>query len=381
MHIRIRFSRQTVKALQRRLQGAYEQDDVRLVRRISALLEHVVDGQPVAQVSARWGAQCRAHCIGISAATMYNWLREYMVKGLDSLVYRHAGGRRSKLTGSQKKRLCVLIDAGPEAAGFESACWNSILLRVLIEREFSVLYSRHYVCELLRNLGFTFQKARFVSDHLDEARRLAWRTEEWPQILKKARRRKALLLFGDEASFPQWGSLGYTWARRGQQPLVKTSGKRKGYKVFGLIDYFSGRFFHQAIAGRFNSENYQAFLREVLRQTRKHLFLIQDGARYHTSKAITMQSARDCTRQFFEAQYKRLTVCQLPSYSPDYNPIEYLWKKIKERATHDKYFAKFENLVSSVDKALAFFAERCQEVLNLFGLYCAEVGLQPQSAQ
>lgn len=93
MHIRIRFSRQTVKALQRRLQGAYEQDDVRLVRRISALLEHVVDGQPVAQVSARWGAQCRAHCIGISAATMYNWLREYMVKGLDSLVYRHAGGR------------------------------------------------------------------------------------------------------------------------------------------------------------------------------------------------------------------------------------------------------------------------------------------------
>ena len=363
MAIRIRFARQTVKALQRRLQKAYEQDDVRSVRHIGVLLEHVVDGQPVAQVSARWG---------IGAATIYNWLRAFMLKGLDSLVYRYAGGRRAKMTGSQKKHLCALIDAGPEAAGFESACWNSILIRVLIEREFGVLYSRHYVCELLRNLGFTFQKARFVSDHLDEARRLAWRIEEWPRILRKARQRKALLLFGDEASFPQWGSLGYTWARRGQQPLVKTSGKRKGYKVFGLIDYFSGRFFHQAIEGRFNSENYQAFLREVLRQTRKHLFLIQDGARYHTSKA---------TRQFFEAHRRRLTVCQLPSYSPDYNPIEYLWKKIKALATHDKYFAKFEHLVSSVDKALVFFAERCQDVLNLFGLYCVEVGLQPQSAQ
>ena len=34
----------------------------------------------------------------------------------------------------------------------------------------------------------------------------------------------------------------HTWARRGQQPKVPTSGKRKGYKVLGLIDYFSGRF-------------------------------------------------------------------------------------------------------------------------------------------
>ena len=53
----------------------------------------------------------------------------------------------------------------------------------------------------------------------------------------------AYILFGDEASFPQWGSLAYTWAKRGQQPVVKTPGKRRGYKVFGLIDYFYGRFF------------------------------------------------------------------------------------------------------------------------------------------
>ena len=41
--------------------------------------------------------------------------------------------------------------------------------------------------------------------------------------------------------------------RRGQQPEVKTSGKRKGYKVFGAIDYFSGRLFSQGIEGRFTS--------------------------------------------------------------------------------------------------------------------------------
>jgi transposase len=280
-------------------------------------------------------------------------------------VYRRRGGRKAKLTKTQKKGLCRLIDAGPQAAGFETACWNSVLIQIVIKREFGVEYNRYYVCELLRNLGYSFQKACFVSDHLDEARRQAWLNEEWPKILKQAKRRKGLILFGDEASFPQWGSLSYTWARRGQQPTIKTTGKRKAYKVFGLIEYFSGRLFHQGIDGKFTSASYQAFLEHVLTQTTEHLYLIQDGAKYHTSKAIKV---------FFAQHRDRMTVCQLPSYSPDYNPIEYLWRKTKKLATHNKYFEQFQHLITSVDKALTHFATHSQEVLCLFGCYCHEVG-------
>ena len=52
-------------------------------------------------------------------------------------------------------------------------------------------------------------------------------------------------MFGDEASFPQWGTLSYTWAEKGKTPIIETSGKRKGYKVFGLIEYWTGKFFVQ----------------------------------------------------------------------------------------------------------------------------------------
>jgi hypothetical protein len=104
-----------------------------------------------------------------------------------------------------------------------------VLIQELIRREFHVLYNRYYLCELLRHLGFSYQKAQFVSDHLDAAKRHAWRTQEFPQILKEAQARGAWLLIGDEASFPQWGSLAYTWARCGETPEVKTSGKRKAY--------------------------------------------------------------------------------------------------------------------------------------------------------
>jgi hypothetical protein len=109
--------------------------------------------------------------------------------------------------------LVELIEAGPLVVGFETACWNSVLIRVLIWREFGVLYNRHDVCTLLHKVGFSFQKARFVSDHLDAAKRLAWLEEKWPTIFRAAKHRQGLILFEDEASFAQWGSLSYTWAR------------------------------------------------------------------------------------------------------------------------------------------------------------------------
>ena len=42
--------------------------------------------------------------------------------------------------------------------------------------------------------------------------------------------------------------------------MLKTSGKRKGYKVFGAIDYFTGRLCYQGQEGRINSDAYIAFL-------------------------------------------------------------------------------------------------------------------------
>jgi transposase len=208
---------------------------------------------------------------GLSPACLYHWRQAFLLRGMDSLVYHHGGGRRPKLTLRQKKRLVELLEAGLQVVGCETACWTAVLIRVLLWRECGVLYHCQYVCTLLHKVGFSFHKARFVSDHLDAVRRHAWLQEDWPMILRAAKQRKGLILFEDEASVAQWGSLSYTWARRGQQPEVTTSGKRKGYKVFGTMEYFSGRLFSQGIEGRFDSDSYPAFLRTILAQTTAHL--------------------------------------------------------------------------------------------------------------
>jgi DDE superfamily endonuclease len=178
-------------------------------------------------------------------------------------------------------------------------------------------------------------------------------------MLRLAKERKALLLFGDEASFPPWGTLTYTGARRGPQPKVKTSGKRKGDKVFGLIEYFTGRLFYQGQEGRLNSASYSACLTSVLVYTLPPIILIQDGAQYHTSAE---------TAACFAQQAARLQVFQVPTYAPDYHPIEKLWKKSKQQDTHLHSFPTFEALTDKVEQALLTFANIAEEILALCSL-------------
>lgn len=350
MQAKIHLSGATVKQLEHFLRVAFQGGTISTIKRISALLL-LGDDQPVETVAQR---------LGVCTQTIYNWLHAFVLQRWASLRPRKSPGRPAKLNAAQQQRLGDLIDAGPQAAGYDSGCWNSALIQDLIWREFGRSYNVHYLAELLRTLGFSYQKARFVSDHLDEARRAHWLTIIWPALVWEARRRDALLLFGDEASFAQWGSLGYTWARRGQPPQIKTCGKRKGYKVLGMVDYFTGRLFYQGQTERFTAARYCAFLASILAATEQPLLVIQDGARYHTAKE---------TLGFVAEHGARLSVFQLPSYSPDYNPIEHLWRNVKREKTHNHYFPTFDTLTEAVERGLSYFQQHAQAVKQLMGTH------------
>ncbi len=355
---RLLLSKSQQRELIQALARARTQGHLTTVNRLLALLAIAEGNHDLATI---------AHLLRVSTEAIRQWLKRYLLGGVDGLIAgKRSPGRPSKLTPTQRQELDRLITEGPEKAGFPGACWRSPMIQELIYQRFGVLYNVKYLSELLKNMGFSFQKARFAvggKDEENQQKRQVWKEETWPSILARAQANHAYLLFGDEASFPQWGSLTYTWAKKGEQPTVKTSGIRKGYKVFGLVDYFTGRFFYKTQTERLNSVTYIAFLQQVLAKTRKPLILIHDQAPYHTSKAV---------RQFCAQHAHRLTVYELPSYSPDYNPIEKLWKQVKTERIHLHYFPTFESLTQKVEEALLHFADTQQEVFTLFGSYTEE---------
>lgn len=353
--------RTTMTMLQEISHRAQCRGDVRTVKRVSCVLAFS-KGFPFSMI---------ASIVSVSEESIRLWVKAFMLKGPAGLKSNKPPGRQPKLTKTQKKELDLLLTKGPSAAGFTGACWRSPMIQHMIHEKFGVSYSVQYIAQLLKNMGYSYQKAAFVSDHKDPEKRAEWLANKWPQIINLAREKNAAILFGDEASFPQWGTLTYTWAKRGQQPTVKTCGIRKGYKVFGLIDYFTGRFFYSAQEDRLKSESYAAFLLSVLNKTPEHIILVQDGARYHTSKAM---------QEFFDTYKQRLTVYQLPSYSPDFNPIEKLWKEIKKDGVHLHYFPTFNDLVVKVEEVLLKFGNSCRKVLSLFGFYCELTGAADSAA-
>jgi transposase len=146
----------------------------------------------------------------------------FSVIGVKRFIYKKPTGRPSKLTKKQRNQLDQLICQGPQKSGFPGACWRSPMIQWLIYEKFGVEYSVFYIPQLLKNMDFSYQKAKFGADHKEPEKRTQWLEQKWPEILKLAEKKNAYILFDDEASFPQWGSLSYTWAKRGQQPVVKT---------------------------------------------------------------------------------------------------------------------------------------------------------------
>src|SRR5450759_4607354 len=174
-----------------------------------------------------------------------------MHKGMKWLTGQHyqGRGRKEKLTKVQQTELIKLIKDGPKANGFHCGIWNSAMIAEVIWLKFEVRYNLNYLSSLLKKLGFSYQKARFISDRQEEEKyqtaRKEWLEKTLPAIIDKAKAENRVVLFGDEVSFAMWGSLARTWAPIGRQPTVKTTGIHKGLKMFGTIELKGGNFQYQ----------------------------------------------------------------------------------------------------------------------------------------
>jgi transposase len=340
----------TKKRLEKEITIALKLNNFRLFK-ISKTLLLLEDNQSCSEL---------AKLFHVSVQTIYNWVSRFITERFSWLSGLHFKGRgaKSKLSKEQKKELYRIVEAGPEKYGFDCGIWNSPMIAEVILREFNVKYNPRYLCRLLKKIGLSYQKAAFAADRTDDnvKKRKEWKDKTWPGILKQSKEENAIILFGDEVSFAQWGSLSRTWAPRGKQPKIKTKGKRKGLKMFGVIEFFGGSFQYMEAEEKFNGESYIEFLKLIMETYSCCVILVEDGAPYHGS-AIVKEYV---SKQKAEGQ---LYIYRLPSYSPDYNPIEKLWKNTKRDATHCKFFPTFEDLRSSVVKAFKKYMEDATKVI------------------
>jgi transposase len=149
---------------------------------------------------------------------------------------------------------------------------------------------------------------------------------------------------------------------KGHRPTVGTRDCKDLLYVFGVVNLVSAALHSNTLESPKNAkkktglsktrrmqEAFAAHLRHIGRvyPRGKHprVVLLIDNAPWHRGKAI------DCAL----AENPHLEFKRLPSYSPQLNPIERFWKKLRRRATHNRLFDTLADLKASIRASLRYF--------------------------
>ena len=262
---------------------------------------------------------------------MTNWIAVLVTKGPKALESKVRTGRRPMLDKKQREYLGAKVLAGPQAAGYPTSCWTLSAIQDLILKDFDVEISLSQIHRILVKLGIVSKKGSFRLNPSSPEERTQWLNQRIPKVAQAAKQEGAAILFGDEVGFAPGRSPGYSWGKSGEILLVRYPGKNLHIKAFGAVDIVNGSMcYHVAAAA--NGKTFKEFLHILLRKYgEQKVYLILDNVNYHHAVAKRW------------ADPARIEFAFLPSYSPDFNPIEQLWKVMKGR-----YIKNFEAFTKPV---------------------------------
>ena len=284
-----------------------------------------------------------ASAFGVDRTTVFRWHKRYIAQG-DSGLHRQPGsGRPRKLEGLSEKRLRLIVLSPASKYGFETDLWTVGRLQTVLKKRERIIVSRDTIWRRLREAGLTYQKPIRAYREADEGKRSEWQRTVVPEIRKTVRKHKAILYFQDEANVSLTAFLGKTWAPSGETPIAKVTGKRGGVAALSAING-QGRLVFRLHDCRISTVQVIAFLEQMLKHHgRRHLVVVMDQARPHTSKQM----------QAYLASRPRLHVFYLPPYSPDWNPDEKVWNHLKHQELKSHTATSKPELIKLTQKKLS----------------------------
>ena len=303
--------------------------------------------------------------LGFSRACIYNWLARYRTGGWDALRTGKQSGRPKKLSATQIAWLYRTIrDKDPLQMKFPFALWTRSIITRLIRNRFGVKLSESSVGRLLRQLGFSCQKPLYRAYQQDPELVEQWKSNVFPEIKKRAKKLGASIYFEDESGIRSDFHAGTTWAPVGKTPVIKATGARFGLNMIAAVSTL-GQLKFMIHQGTITGDVLCDFLKRLMRDCEKPIFLIWDGHPTHKSKKV-----RECVQSF----NGKLEVYLLPSYSPELNPTEQVWRSVKKHGVGRKTIFGPDQLKSSVVGCLRRLQKVPRIILSFFkDPYCRYV--------
>jgi transposase len=316
---RITITQEQINELRRAHRQARNKRDADRIKAIYSLAV----GHSVAQV---------ASILMIDEETLVDYQKRYEEGGIPELLKNNHKGSMCRLSDDEIERLKQELQANIHL--------STLSVIYFVETNFGLKYTQSGMRDLLHRLGYEYKKPKLVPGNPDiESQEIfAKQYEEFMQIKPSGTE----ILFLD-AVHPEHNTIAaFGWIKRGEIRRLKTNSGRERLNLHGAI----------------NAETYQVTLIEsetvnadstinlltaieYAYPYAKEIHVILDNAKYHYSKLV---------KEYLKSS--RIKLVFLPSYSPNLNLIERLWKFFKKKVLYNKYY---EDLHAFRSACIKFF--------------------------
>ena len=309
---------------------AKAEEDVRVARRLLAIAT-ALDGKD---------RKAAAESAGMDRQTLRDWVIRYNEHGIDGLLDRGAAAARRGW--------------GPMSwPSFTPSCWRvptrrrmgSALSRVrtwcgsassgsarpCIVRRWVVCCAA-WDCRDKRRVPATRGRTRPRRRPLKRA----------PQLLRKLQRthkdKRLRLFFQDESRIGQKGRVCRVWWKRGERPPGLCDKRFTFAYIFAAVEPGTDNAFALVLPYA-NTEAMQEFLDRFAATIGEdeHVALILNQAGWHVAGALRVPAS--------------ITLVPLPPYSPELNPVEWVWEYMKERFLSLRLHNDYDAIADAACKA------------------------------
>ena len=209
-----------------------------------------------------------------------------------------------------------------------------------IQEQFGLTYTVSGVQEMLKRLDFVYKQTTHYPSKLDPEKQAEFK--QWYENLEKELDEKTVVLFLDGVHPQHNTKCMKVWVKKGECKFVPSNTGRKRLNINGAYNPHQVEVvIHEAET--INTQTTIELFKKIEARypDKEKIIAICDNAPYYHN---------DMIREYLETS--PISVKFLPTYSPNLNLIERLWKLMKKEKINLKYYPRFEDFKSSV---LGFF--------------------------
>jgi transposase len=276
-----------------------------------------------------------ARLADVSVKTVRRYLRQYLQGGLEALKHNHYAKPTSELD-NHSESLKKYFEENPPVSIKQA--------QDAIERLTGLRRSESQVRKFLIRLGMKFRKMGSVPGKVDEPKMKEQRefldTKLQPR-LDEATAGNRQLFFVDASHFVHGAFLCCVWCFI--RVFLKTPSGRKRFNVLGALNFTSKQLHTVCNTGYITATTVCELLQQLAAAHPGELItVVLDNAAYQRCALVQALAVSLGIELLF-----------LPSYSPNLNLIERLWKFVKKECLYGKYYETFDAFKGSIEDCLS----------------------------